>query len=294
MVWNWNTQPAWPNACRFETQSLAKLTVTVWTPNSMKARDRVFSLVAGSPCPWAVYMNSLLQPLGEVKWSQYLPTKQVLNFTRNLHNRRQIQPILSYHFFPCKNLQDISKMEWLMYSYSARKLNQDEYLESKRTELTFSVLNLLMARLLSCSWYYLTIHLWSDLTGLLTEPVAPRMASCWVSPERSEIYCQHLRTSEDGNCTISLGKLLPCLIGHMGKSFTFYSIENLLYSISLLPCPFQDFWTLFLQSSSHGIPSAHFLIEPKPGFLQPRICTQLFPLLTPLRIFKSAGSWALK
>lgn len=34
-------------------------------PNTMKARDTVFSLAAGSPCPGAVYVNSLPQPLGE-------------------------------------------------------------------------------------------------------------------------------------------------------------------------------------------------------------------------------------
>lgn len=44
------------------------------------------------------------------------------------------------------------------------------------------------ARLLSCSWYYWTIHLWKDVTGLLTEPIASRMVSFWVSPESSGIY----------------------------------------------------------------------------------------------------------
>lgn len=75
----------------------------------MKARD--FCLVAGSPCPGAVYMNSLPQPLGGVKWSQCLPTKQVLNFSCNLH-KQKTDPANSFlPFFPCKNLQDISKME---------------------------------------------------------------------------------------------------------------------------------------------------------------------------------------
>lgn len=37
----------------------------MWTPNTMKARETVFSLVAGSPCPRTIYFNSLSQPLGE-------------------------------------------------------------------------------------------------------------------------------------------------------------------------------------------------------------------------------------
>lgn len=189
-----------------------------------------------------------------------------------------------------------------MYHYSARKLNQDEYLKSEWTGLTFLVSNLLMA-----IWFHQTAVMFIVLPDNSLMKGAHRTfnwACCskngqlLIQPrELRNLLSQLLKTSEAGDCRISLGKLLPCLIGHMGKKFllllhwkpTLNFIE-----FQLLSCPFQVFWTLYLQSSSHGIPSTHFLNEPKPGFLQPRICTQLFPLLTCLRIFKSTGSWALK
>lgn len=180
--------------------------------------------------------------------------------TCNLCNRRQIQSILSYHFFSCKDLQDIFKIELLVYHYSARKLNQDEYLESESTELTFLVLNLLMA-----IWFHQTAVMFIallDNSGMK----GPHRAFDWAccskngqllghSRELRNLFSQFLKISREGDCTISVGKLLSCLIGHMGKGFSFYSIENPLYSILLLSCPLQVSWTLYLQSSSHGIPS---------------------------------------
>lgn len=226
----------------------------------MKARD---SFLPGSwfTLSWgSVYELSSSAFRRRVRWSQYLPTQQVLNFTCNLRNRRQLQPILSYFFFPCKDLQDVFKIEllWIVPLFCQKAASRWVFGVRENRGDIFGVESS-HGHLIPPDCYHVccwTIHLWKDLTGPLTEPVSSRMVSCWVSPESSGIYSvsswKPLRTEIVPSLWVNC---YPAWLAPWENISPFTPLKNLLYSISLLCCHFQLFWTLYLQSSSPGMPS---------------------------------------
>lgn len=242
-------------------------------PNTMKARDTVFSLVACSSCPGAVYMNSLPQPLEEESsgHSIYPPNKcWILPVISIIEDRsRQFFPT---NFFPVRIFKISLKFNYLHTILLPESWIMMNIWSQSEQDWHFLVSDLLMA-----IWFYQTVVMFMVLLEnslMRGTHRAFNWACCSKNGqllsqprELRNLFSQLLKTSEDGDCRISLGKLLPCLIGHMGKSFSFYSVENRLYWISLLSSPFQVFWTLYLQTFSLGIPSTQFLKEPKPGFL---------------------------
>lgn len=174
-----------------------------------------------------------------------------------------------FFFFPVRICKISLKLNYLCTIILPKRwIKMNIWSQREQSVMTFLVLNLLMA-----IWFHQTAIMFMVLldNSLMKRPHrAFNWACCSKNGqllgqprELRNLFSQFLKTSEKGDCTISLGKLFSCLIGHMGKSFSFYSIENLHYSISLLSCPFQLFWALYLQSSSHSIPSIHFLNETK-------------------------------
>lgn len=205
----------------------------------MKARDTVFSLVAGSPCPGAVYINSLTQLLGEESSGQSIyPSVKcwialVISIIEDWSN--QLFPTTFFVFKICETSLKVNYFCTIILPESWIKMNN---LESGWTELTFLVLGLLTA-----NWLHqiatMFIALW-DNSGVKGPHRAFNPACCSKHGQLSGqprllrvLVSQVMKTSKGEDYTTSLSNLFHCPIVLMGKSFFLYPIGNSFISISL-------------------------------------------------------------
>lgn len=206
-------------------------------------------------------MNSLPQPLGEESGghSIYSPNKCWISLVISVIEGSSSQFFPTF-FFPCKDLQDVFKIEllWIVPLFCQKAASRWVFGVRENRGDIFGVESS-HGHLIPPDCYHVccwTIHLWKDLTGPLTEPVSSRMVSCWVSPESSGIYSvsswKPLRTEIVPSLWVNC---YPAWLAPWENISPFTPLKNLLYSISLLSCHFQLFWTLYLQSSSPGMPS---------------------------------------